>query len=250
MHKYMLKGIFLSDLHMPEHINLSPVYSFIRDFRPDVTILGGDIIDATGLHGAEHMRADQFDMDWYERDVELLRELVTKLRGINRKTRFVYLVGNHEQRYDRLVRNFPKIFRGAFNFRRDVFDKLRIPVKWIPYKTKDSYYRIGDCLFMHGVKFPDAHAKLYAIRNTPYKVVYGHLHHYQVYTTHRPLMSMSPRYAINGGCLSTTNPEWKEGEPNQWINGFVSFVNYEGVTVPTVHMIEKGRFYIGGKCYV
>ena len=243
-----IKGVFLSDLHMPENINLKPIIDYISDLKPDLIILGGDIIDAKGLHGLDSRPLSSFDSSWYDRDCILLSKLLVDLHMASPKAKFVYLEGNHEERYTRLMVKYPKVLKGRFNFIRDCTN-ASMNIKWIPYATYESFYRLGDTVFMHGKDYPDLHAKKYAIDNAGLKCIYGHLHHYQSYTTRTSIAVKRPHYAVTVGCLSTTKPEWKKGAPNQWVNGFVSFV-YDGKTVlPQVHLIEKGKFYVGGKEY-
>lgn len=243
-----LKGVFLSDIHMPDNINLTPVLNYVKDLQPDIIILGGDIIDAKGMHGIESMRADQIDQNWYERDKKLFKDFLSSLQQVAPKARYIYLEGNHEERYSRVMKKYPKVFKGRFNFIRDASPK-GLNIKWIPYGTYSSFFRLGDTIFLHGTVWPDIHAKKYALDHTPYKAIYGHLHHFQSYTTRKSLATMTPRYAVTAGCLSHTMPEWKKGAPNQWVNGFISFV-YDGKSVlPQVHLIEKGKFYVGNKEY-
>lgn len=242
------KGVFLSDIHMPNHINLKPVLAYLQDLKPDIVILGGDIIDAKGLHGVESFKVTDFKKEWYKRDVKLLKEFLTKLYKLVPKATFIYLEGNHEERYTRLMRKYIDTFGGDFNLLRDACPE-GMKVKWIPYGTYKSFYRLGDTVFLHGTVWPDIHAKKYALDHTPYKCIYGHLHHFQAYTTRKSLATMSPRYAVTAGCLTNTAPEWKKGAPNQWINGFISFAMVGSTVTPTVHLIEKGRFYVGPKEY-
>lgn len=242
----LFHGIFLSDIHMPDNIDLKPLLSYIGDVKPKVVILGGDVIDAQGLHASESMKAEQVKMAWFSRDVRLAIGLVSDIKRASPASSIIYLEGNHEQRYARLQEKYPDLFATSLDFRSALSPHVE---KYIPYGKADSYYRVGDAVFIHGDIFPDAHAKAYATRYSPSKVIYGHLHHYQAYTTHRALLHEQPRYAVTAGCLSTLNPEWKRGKANQWINGFLSFVSDGKTTVPTVHMIEHGRFAVGGKIY-
>ncbi len=238
-------GIFISDIHMPENIPLAPVLDYIKDVKPSIVIFGGDIIDATGLHASESMKAEQVKMSWFRRDVAMASGLI---RQVAERTNaaLIYLAGNHEGRYERLQLKYPDLFRDTLDFEAKIGPLVN---RYVPYGTAGSYHKIGDTVFTHGDIFPDSHAKPYALRYTPNKVVYGHLHHFQAYTTHRALLHESPRYAVTAGCLSTLNPEWKKGKANQWVNGFVSFVTDGTVTTPTVHLIERGRFAVGGKVY-
>ena len=243
-----VKGVFLSDLHMPDHVNLNPVIKYIKDLKPDLIILGGDIIDAKGMHGVESFKVTDFKKEWYRRDVKLLKDFLIKLHKAVPKASYIYLEGNHEERYTRLMRKYGDTFAGDFNFMRDAIPR-GLKIKWIPYGTYDSFYKLGDTIFLHGNLYPDLHAKKYALDYSPFKCVYGHLHHYQSYTTRSSLAAREPHYAVTAGCLCSTAPEWKKGAPNQWINGFTSFVCEGGKVMPQVHLIENGTFYVGGKEY-
>jgi len=242
------KGVFLSDIHMPDEINLTPVFDYLKDLKPDIVILGGDIIDAKGLHGLDSRPATFFKKSWYKRDVEILKGLLGKIQKIAPKAEVIYLEGNHEERYQRLMKKYPETFGGDFDLVRDAKPK-GMKIKWIPYGTYKSFYMLGDTVFLHGTVWPDIHAKKYALDHTPYKCIYGHLHHFQSYTTRKALATMAPRYAVTAGCLSETAPEWKKGAPNQWVNGFISFTLTGKQVLPQIHLIENGRFYVGAKEY-
>lgn len=240
------RGVFLSDIHMPENIPLGPVLSFVKETKPDYIILGGDVIDAEGLHASESMKAEDVKLSWFKRDVKLASGLIASLKAASSNANIIYLEGNHEQRYARLQAKYPELFAEVLGFSKAMTPLVNV---YIPYGTAESYFLIGDTVFVHGDIFPDAHAKAYATRYSPSKVVYGHLHHFQAYTTHRALMHEGVRYALTAGCLSTLNPDWKRGKANQWVNGFVSFWTDGKTTVPTAHMLEKGRLIVGGKEY-
>lgn len=244
----MIKGMFMSDIHLPLSIDLRPVKAFIKDYQPTEITLGGDIIDAMGMHGVDSLPASSVDVSLYERDTNIAKEFIRELSDLSPNAKFIYLEGNHEERYQRLANKYPKVFGKAFNFKRDALPK-ELNIKWIPYGTYDSYYALGDTMFIHGNIWPDLHAKAYAMRYTPFKVVYGHLHHFQAYTTHKATLNMSPRYAVTAGCLSELSPDWKKGEAHQWVNGFVTYLSDGKVTIPNVHLIEKGMFHVGGKIY-
>lgn len=250
-------GVFLSDIHMPDHINLKPILNYVKDLYQQaiknkdkfLIILGGDIVDAKGMHGVESMQASQIKLEWYERDKKLMSSLLHDLLDIAPKSDMVFLEGNHCERYRRIMEKFPDAFGGRFDFNKDVLQKVWPNSKWIPYGNYKSYYKLGDCIFIHGTLYPTHHAKKYADVFAPFKVVYGHLHHYQAHTIHNAMPELPAHYAITAGCLSHTTPEWKKGQPNCWVNGFLDFTSENGVTTPTVHLIENGKFTIAGKEY-
>lgn len=237
----LIKGLFLSDIHAPDNISLEPVYRYAKDFKPTHLILGGDIIDAKGMYGIDSMAAANFNFAWYERDLKLLGEIINSLPY----TKTVFFEGNHEYRYRRLAEKFPKVFGKAFKFQ----SVLNEGTRWIPYGTYDSIYKLADTIFLHGDAYPDAHAKYYANAYPGYKVVYGHLHHYQAYSNRRALVNQRLNYAVTPGCLCHLEPEWKQGKAHQWQNGFISFVGNENSIVLNTHTIEHGRFYVGTQEY-
>jgi len=251
-------GVFLSDIHFPDNINLKPVLDYTKDLYLQtmkdknrfLIILGGDIIDGKGMHGVESMQASQIKLDWYKRDCELLSSFLHKLLDIAPKAGMVYLEGNHEERYRRITTKYPDAFGDRFDFNRDVVQKVFPKARWVPYATYKSFYQLGDCYFIHGTwPLPDQHSKKIALNHAPYKVIYGHMHSWQATTVHNAVPTIPARYAVTAGCLCQLAPEWKKGSPHQWICGFIDFVSDSGVTTPTVHLIEKDKFTVGGKEY-
>jgi len=250
-------GVFLSDIHLPDEINLIPVFKYVNDlYRQAMSdknsfliILGGDVVDAKGMHGIESLSASQIKSEWYERDKQLLSKFLMALQGVAPRADLVYLEGNHEERYKRIMVRYPDAWGGRFDFNRDVVKHVFPKARWIPYGTYDSYFKLGDTIFTHGNVYPTHHAKKYAEVFAPFKVVYGHLHHFQAHTIHSAMPTLPPHYGVTAGCLTHTAPEWKKGQPNCWINGFIDFVSEAGITTPTVHLIEKGKFTIAGKEY-
>lgn len=243
----MIKGVFLSDVHLPYEINLKPILEYIGDMKPDQIVLGGDILDGPD-HGVDSWTMEQVEKRGYfcyDRDVKLLKSFIEDLKKVSPKSRIVYLEGNHEERYQRLVRRYPNTLKNRFRLDRDACPDA----KWIPYGDYDSFYKVGDCLFTHGTIFPDSHAKKMALAYLPSKVVYGHIHDFQSYTTHNGDPRKPGRFALTAGCLCGRLPDYKKGQPNKWINGFCSWFCYEGVTVATPHIVERGKFQIGAKIY-
>ena len=244
----LIRGVFLSDIHLPFEINLNPIFDFIHDLQPHQIILGGDIIDAHKTFGIDGWTADRVQSDGlpaFERDVKLLRGLLKSLQKASPKSYVVYLEGNHEERYRRPLQRYKELLKGKF----DLVKESGFNGKWIPYGDYDSFYKVGDCLFTHGTIYPDAHAKKMAMAYLPSKVVYGHIHDFQSYTTHNGDPRKPGRFALTSGCLCGRLPDYKKGEPNKWVNGFISWISIDGVTTPTPHLIENGKFMIGKRLY-
>lgn len=195
------------------------------------------------------MKAEQIEMAWYYRDVKLLRGFLERIQASAPRARIVYLEGNHEERFRRIMLKYPGPFPpGVFNLVRDASPK-GMKIHWIPYGNYESYFRLGDTVFTHGTIFPDAHSKQYATNYAPFKVVYGHLHDYQTWTIRTAFATAQAHYAMTAGCLTHRAPDYKKGAPNKWSNGFVSFYFDGAICTPTAHVIEAGRFSVGPKVY-
>jgi len=244
-------GVFISDIHFPWNIKLDGVLQYIKELQPTTIILGGDIIDAEGTYGVDSWSAKDVEekgIPAYARDAKLLLAFIERLHKLSPKSGFVFLEGNHEDRYQRMFRRYPTLLDGKFKFQRDSVPQ-GVRLDWIPYGNYESFYRVGDCVFMHGTLFPDAHAKKMAYCYTPNKVVYGHLHDFQSYTIHNGDPSQPGRYAVTAGCLCGRLPDYKKGQPNKWTNGFIEYACIDGITTVSAHQIENNKFVVHGKIY-
>jgi predicted phosphodiesterase len=248
-----IKGVFLSDVHLPYEIDLSPILQYLKDLQPDQIILGGDIIDADGTFGIDGWTADQVEkmgFKLYDRDVALLTSLLEKIHKAAPRAKVVFLEGNHEQRYRRPKARYPELLKDRFNLERDgIPDAVKKNFTWIPYGDYDSFHKVGDMLFTHGTIYPDAHAKKMAMAYLPNKIVYGHIHDFQSYTTHNGDPRKPGRYAVTAGCLCGRIPDYKKGQPNKWVNGFISWASVGGGTTATPILVENWGFMVGKTLY-
>lgn len=245
----LITGVFLSDIHLPFNINMSGILKYIKDLKPDQIILGGDVIDADGTFGIDGWTADEVEKKMfklYDRDMKLLNKLLEELHHASPKSKIIFLEGNHEERYRRPKNRYPELLKGRCNIPNEVSVKLE---RWVPYGDYDSFYKVGDMLFTHGTIFPDAHSKKMAQAYLPNKVCYGHIHDFQSYTTHNGDPRKPGRYAVTSGCLCGRLPDYKKGQPNKWVNGFVSWASVNGVTTATPILIENWGFAVGGRLY-
>lgn len=248
------KGVFLSDIHLPYNVNLSGVLEYVKDLQPDIVILGGDIVDADKMHGVDGFQIEKIerevlgDKGYYVRDCKLMKDFIQSVKDVVKNPEWVFLEGNHEERYQRIANRYPESFKGKFDFMRDALPS-NMRIKYVPYGNYDSFYRVGDTLFTHGTIYPEIHAKKYAYFYSPDKVVYGHIHDFQAFTMHRGDPRKPTKYALTAGCLCKLTPEYKKGAPHKWTNGFVSFVEQNGIVTPTAHIIESHGFNVGSKLY-
>ena len=245
------REIALFDMHYPYNIDLRNVIAFVKDYRPDVLILGGDILDLPqfsrwerGLHNLLASLPPPRAM--YAKAKEEIFLPIRRAIGWN--AALIYLGGNHEQRVEDAIKADSKAEDWSIeaNF-SDIIDL------YVPYADEDvpNIYEMGDAIFTHGNRHNVHHASYMAIEYGK-TVRYGHTHDYQVSTKRTAAGSGS--YAIiaaSCGCLRSLRPSWLRGKPNNWVNGFqYGYVDDNGVLFDNIVIIQKdGRFMIGDKIY-
>jgi hypothetical protein len=88
---------------------------FAVDKRPDTIIQLGDWYDMNSLSeydrserpGEFHARSFQADLDAGDKSVDLFEDALAKAKGY--KPKKIYLLGNHEDRYDRMINADPRL---------------------------------------------------------------------------------------------------------------------------------------------
>jgi hypothetical protein len=91
----------LSDIHFPyaDLKALNAAVKYLIDWKPSCIVLNGDILDA--------YQASDFQRDPRQRglkyEIDVTRDFLSQLRKLFPKTRIIYKVGNHEERYERAI---------------------------------------------------------------------------------------------------------------------------------------------------
>ena len=89
--------VFISDLHIPyeDKKAVELVVKFIEDFKPEILILGGDMLDFMGL---SRFSKDPKRALTTQEDIDKVNKLLVRIRYILPNSEIVYLEGNHEFR--------------------------------------------------------------------------------------------------------------------------------------------------------
>ena len=96
------RHVALFDVHVPHNINLSPVYGYIKDYKPTHFIIGGDFLN---LEWASHWNEKEFKYIGLEKLSNMLNKELeagrTVLRELNKvlpaDCEKIYTPGNHEE---------------------------------------------------------------------------------------------------------------------------------------------------------
>lgn len=142
------KLAFIPDVHFPKQDQraLDAMVACLRDEKPDMIILAGDVLDCAALTRhetpADRLMDVQFRLD-SEIDAALpfLNELVSIADG-----NVYWIEGNHEGRRKRIIATHPGLIGVPALSARNMF---RIPerITWI---DSDSRLRVGNMYFEHG----------------------------------------------------------------------------------------------------
>lgn len=251
---HVCKLVVLSDMQIDyqDKETLVAVHSFLSDFRPDVLVLNGDIIDMTAL---SRFRTSLEEKEGLWKQQGELRFELGFLRGLLPKAEMVYVLGNHEQRLaDYLADNAPELERVFPSFEEFAgLDNLNIKLV-APYGAGYDWHGV---LITHGTKIVQNTAKS-NLDTEGSSGISGHTHRMSSYFK----TDRSGAHAwFESGCLCYTAapqspPPTLPGVRN-WQQGFV--VGYgrheqqeghveKGWNLYPVHITDH-RFIWEGKCY-
>lgn len=120
--------------------------SFVRDFKPDIRIHGGDNWDLRPMRRGAHED---------EKQESLVADFQAGIEFVQEYQPTVFLRGNHDERlwdlakYGRgIERDFASRGIGELT---QLFEQLNCPV--VPYNKRNGVFRLGDLSAIHGYKY-------------------------------------------------------------------------------------------------
>ena len=240
---YERRGGHLVPVHDPKA--LSVAMQFIKDFKPDHVVLGGDMLDCSVV--SHHTRAKPGQIEGLRllNDAKGLVDAVITPLEDQVPGRLIYHIGNHEDWLNQMVDEFPGL-EGVLA----VENVLDLSDQWevIPQGESST---IGKLTFIHGDQLSSGeHCAKAAVTAYERNVRFGHFHTYQVYTK-TSAVDMNGHTAECVPCLCKKNPSYGKAHPNKWMQGFLwGYVNGAGGTFNDyVTVIVNGTAHINGKSY-
>jgi hypothetical protein len=213
MDKFII-GFDLHDRFLDKR-TVDAMFSFIKSFKPNIRILGGDIFDMTALRAGASV-SDQ--------GVSISDGIAIAEDFIKRFEPSVSLFGNHE---DRIAATINNNIGPIKEYASIIYDEVHriyedVNCKTIDY-NKRLYYQLGNYKVIHGF-----YAGLTAVKNHSISyggnVIHGHTHSPGVYS----VPSVNESIAISSPCLCNVDYEYNKKAPsslshkNGWVYGTMS----------------------------
>lgn len=242
----VLRGVFVGDIHYPFHNRrcMKILFGFLADFQPDYFGLMGDQLDldmiSTHTKGKLKLLEERRifkDYKGFQKDV--LNVLDDILKDDCKKW---FVIGNHEDRVDRLLDEEPR-WEGGMEIENnlDLEDYTII-------KYNDSI-EIGEMEFIHGDPCNEFHAKK-NLMTYGSNIFNWHVHTNQVYTMQSPSRRL-PKQGVSIGCLCDKNPHYMRNKPSRWVHQFLFFHMFEdGTFTYYTPIIINGKTVINNKVFI
>jgi len=199
------KAVVINDLHIPfqDHVTVELVERFLKDFKPDVLFLNGDI-------------ADFWDVSTFMKDPrdgiglsDELREVRTQLSTfVGLAKRVIYLEGNHSFRLRKyIVRNAKELIGLTGLSIEEQLGLTGLGIGYVRSIGRESTYLYGDVLIGHfnKVNKHSAYTAKNLLESKGISLIQGH--------THRAGMHVKTTFdrtlvAIENGCLCDLRPNY------------------------------------------
>jgi metallophosphoesterase superfamily enzyme len=254
----MRKFVFLTDLHFgferasghksPLHDMkaIKTALDFVRDFQPDVLVIGGDFLDAGCLSHHNKNKPGRTEGMRILADAKELREkVIMPLELAAPNAKLVWIVGNHEQWLADFQDDFP-----ALEGMLDLKALMKLGDRW-EIVPQGGYYNLGKLTFIHGDTVSGGeHVAKSAVISYERSVLMGHHHTYQAYSKVSALDYKNAKVGVSVPCLCGRTPHYGKGRPNRWQQGFAwGYVHADGGFSHFVSLIINGKTVADGKVY-
>lgn len=238
----------IPDVHWPnrDKTALAIVMKAHASLKPDITIIGGDVFDATPF---SRWARTPGDLEHYRTFAsEELLPVTEWMHSLRKNTkRIIWLEGNHDIWVDRWIANLPGIERLGREMIRLPSDYIRehvAGVEFVPYtplqEQLSSYELHPRLVTCHGWAANKYAARRHLELSRTKSVLYFHTHRSQHDVTRDP-HSGAVIEAMSPGCMCRLIPIWKHGTPTDWVHGFwLGYLGRHTYTAFTVR-IENGR---------
>lgn len=216
--------------------------NFLEEFKPDVTIVLGDLLDLSQLSTYSKKKPREIEGLRLDNDYALGNQILNRIDKATKGDR-VFFEGNHENRVERYLDEFPYVGEKLLS----VQENLHLEERGWKYLKEGELLKIGHAYFIHGWYYNIYHARKH-VAEMGDNIFYGHTHDVQSFS--KPNPDTMPIISQSLGCLCDLNPAWLRNKPSRWINAFgIFYFSKDGSFTYYVPIIINGCFWWNGKYY-
>jgi len=243
-----MKTLVVPDVHVPFHCRKAEalLHKLIRKHKPQKIIFLGDVCDVHAL--TTHPKIVHW-RDNLEEELDQTKKYLTKVRKTaGSKTKIIYIRGNHEYRWERMVDKCTPNLSVTRNLLPHFLGLKELDIQWVkdagktPVRTTTGR---GKVRFLHGHEvrgssaFPARHAlKIAQLLDEPVHI--GHTHKFGIMFS--PSKRQGELFAIEGGYVAERNSEgMRYAYPhNMWMAGVYCIYDDKDKSspLPQIHIVE------------
>ena len=234
--------VIFSDAHFwpnqPKSVSHLALLKLLKQLRPSVVVANGDIFD--GARVSRHAPMGWVELPSVKEELEICEEYLHEIRLIAgpKTCDFYWNVGNHDQRFDRMLAQNASEYQGVLSRLEDRFSDWEFA--WS--------LRVNDSLMIKHRYHNGIHATYNNTLKSGYSIVTGHLHRLAV----TPWADYNGRrWGVDTGTLSNPlSPQFDYGEnnPTPHTSGFAVLTYKDGrLLPPELCEVLDGVAYFRGK---
>jgi predicted phosphodiesterase len=240
------RRLIIPDAHIPAHDKRAwqIMLAVMRDYRPDRTIIIGDLIDSASL--SHHPKREPNEVRLRD-EMGAGNECLDQIQEAGPGETY-YLAGNHDESWYKSFEAENPNLEGCL----DTPSWLRLKergIRWVSLREQDNF-KIGPVSYLHGVYEGTQAARNHALNHGP-KVgcrytVFGHVHGMDSST------SASGYTARACGFLGDESHiafGYRKGRPSPWVLGFLLQEVSGDLVCDTEVRIVGGRALVNGAVY-
>lgn len=227
---------------------INAVKAFIKDYKPDTIILGGDQLNCGPISHWNYGKPKLQEGFRLKSEMDrLYNQLLMDVENVPNK---IWLRGNHEQWIEDFINANPGV-KGLVE--PENYLNL-LGAGWKIY-SQGEFYKLGKLHFVHGDVILNGKNNVvnpakYIVDQTRVSIRAGHIHTYHAYTDINGLDSRDYHTGIIVPCLCNLNPAYLKNRPTRFINGFLwGEVLESGNFNDQVTIINDNKFVLNGKVY-
>lgn len=241
--RFLCRVAVLSDIHIPYHDHgaLGIAMQFLREWKPSVIVLNGDILDA---HEVSSHPKERHNVVTFQDEIDEVRQFLRVLRHDHSEARICYTMGNHENRIERYLTNHAPELSSVTSL--SLCTLLDLP------ELRIEFFDARQKVCLHGVEFfhgsiirKDAGNSVRAhVAKRGGSVVMGHTHRMAT-VARRDKHGAS--WGVENGHLSNPDPTWCL-DPD-WQQGFTTLELTDDAVAIQQRVIDGGRMLADGKLW-